>query len=75
MPGIRIQHKSSTLGELVMNSATQNKRGRRLTTTSSFGGGEGGIRTPGPLAETPVFKTGAIDRSATSPVGDVRVES
>jgi hypothetical protein len=30
-------------------------------------GGEGGIRTLGPLAGTPVFKTGAINRSATSP--------
>ena len=30
-------------------------------------GGEDGIRTHGTLAETPVFKTGAIDRSATSP--------
>jgi len=29
--------------------------------------GEGGIRTPGRVAPTPVFKTGAIDRSATSP--------
>lgn len=29
--------------------------------------GEAGIRTLGPLAETPVFKTGAIGRSATSP--------
>jgi hypothetical protein len=48
MSGIRIQHKSSTLGELAMNSATQNKRGRRLTATSSCEGGERGIRTPGP---------------------------
>ena len=29
--------------------------------------GEGGIRTPGTLSGTPVFKTGAIGRSATSP--------
>ena len=29
--------------------------------------GEGGIRTHGPVSETPVFKTGAFDRSATSP--------
>jgi hypothetical protein len=32
-------------------------------------GGEDGIRTHGTLADTPVFKTGAIDRSATSPKG------
>ena len=30
-------------------------------------GGEGGIRTHGTLARTPVFKTGAFNRSATSP--------
>ena len=30
-------------------------------------GGEGGIRTHGTLASTPVFKTGAINHSATSP--------
>ena len=30
-------------------------------------GGEGGIRTPGTLSGTPVFKTGAINHSATSP--------
>ncbi len=29
--------------------------------------GEGGIRTHGTLSSTPVFKTGAINRSATSP--------
>ena len=32
-------------------------------------GGEGGIRTPGTLSGTPVFKTGAINHSATSPAG------
>ena len=30
-------------------------------------GGEGGIRTPDTLPGMPVFKTGAINRSATSP--------
>ena len=32
--------------------------------------GEAGIRTLGTLAGTPVFKTGAIGRSATSPMLD-----
>ncbi len=32
-----------------------------------FYGGEGGIRTPDTLSGMPVFKTGAINRSATSP--------
>jgi hypothetical protein len=31
-------------------------------------GGEGGIRTHGRIAPTPVFKTGAFNRSATSPI-------
>ena len=30
-------------------------------------GGWGGIRTPGTLASTPVFKTGALNHSATHP--------
>jgi hypothetical protein len=30
-------------------------------------GGRGGIRTHGTLAGTPVFKTGALNRSATLP--------
>ena len=30
-------------------------------------GGEGGIRTPGTLSGTPVFKTGAINHSTTPP--------
>jgi hypothetical protein len=42
--------------------------------SASFGshGGEGEIRTPEPREGLPVFKTGAINRSATSPnrVGD-----
>ena len=37
--------------------------------------GEGGIRTPGRVAPTPVFKTGAIDRSATSPYSVLRAGS
>ena len=48
MSGTTIQHKSSTLGELAMNAVSQNKRGRRVTATSSSRGGERGIRTPGP---------------------------
>jgi hypothetical protein len=34
---------------------------------SPFFGGEGEIRTPEALASLPVFKTGAFNRSATSP--------
>src|SRR4051812_39045313 len=35
--------------------------------TPGKSGGEGGIRTHGPREGTPVFKTGAFNRSATSP--------
>ena len=35
-------------------------------------GGWGGIRTPGTLAGTPVFKTGALNHSATHPSCGVR---
>src|SRR5713226_5240473 len=44
--------------------------GRKLLTTHRifiFCGGWGGIRTHGELAPTPVFKTGAFNRSATHP--------
>lgn len=33
-------------------------------------GGEGGIRTPGTFAGTPVFETGTFGRSVTSPDRD-----
>jgi hypothetical protein len=39
----------------------------RLSGKSRINGGKGGIRTHGGLAPTPVFKTGAINRSATFP--------
>ncbi len=37
-----------------------------MVANSKFGGW-GGIRTHGELAPTPVFKTGALNRSATHP--------
>ena len=37
------------------------------TTRNGGDGGRGGIRTHGELAPTPVFKTGALNRSATLP--------
>ena len=40
---------------------------QRFTAASSKGNGEGGIRTPGTVARTAVFKTAALSRSATSP--------
>src|ERR1051326_8376765 len=40
---------------------------RRRRTAATKSGGERGIRTPGTLPGTAVFKTAAIDRSAISP--------
>ena len=37
-------------------------------------GGEGGIRTPDTVPRIPVFKTGAINRSATSPTTTVLLQ-
>jgi hypothetical protein len=42
MPRTAIQHKSSTLGGELMNTATQIKRGHRFTANSSSQSGEGG---------------------------------
>ncbi len=39
----------------------------RLTAGLNYFGGERGIRTPGTLAGTTVFKTAAFDHSAISP--------
>ena len=41
--------------------------GRPLFIGDQNYGGEGGIRTPGTVSRTPVFKTGAFNHSATSP--------
>jgi hypothetical protein len=38
-----------------------------IDTGGLAGGGRGGIRTHGTLAGTPVFKTGALNHSATLP--------
>ena len=40
-----------------------------MFSTSAAFGGRGGIRTHGTLAGTPVFKTGALNHSATLPAG------
>lgn len=48
------------------------KNARARLVRFSFGGG-GEIRTHGPVAQTPVFKTGAFDHSATPPSCVVRL--
>jgi hypothetical protein len=42
-----------------------------MLSAAEHAGGEGGIRTPDTLAGMPVFKTGAINHSATSPMAPV----
>jgi hypothetical protein len=48
----------------VAHQERANPRNHCLTPS---GGGESGIRTHGDIAATPVFKTGALNRSAISP--------
>src|SRR5580704_5010428 len=43
------------------------RQSRTVSSRNQRSGGEGGIRTPDTLSGMPVFKTGAINRSATSP--------
>ena len=57
----------STARRSMMDKSAQNKGPQRLTLRASVGCGEGGIRTLDPLAGTPVFETGTINHSATSP--------
>jgi hypothetical protein len=53
-----------------MNAATQNKRDRRFTTTSSSRGGERGIRTPGP--DFSGHGISSTDKVGCSTVGEFR---
>ncbi len=46
---------------------SQSQRESRFARFPWIEGGEGGIRTLGRLAPTPVFETGPIGRSGTSP--------
>ena len=46
---------------------SQKKSRQQVMATASGTNGEAGIRTLDGLASMPVFKTGAIGRSATSP--------
>jgi hypothetical protein len=54
------------LAKLPGNSGCWGDSSRKLLIINILGG-EGGIRTPDTLSGMPVFKTGAINRSATSP--------
>jgi hypothetical protein len=61
-----------------MSVDTESEQSRKALFCKAFhesDGGEGGIRTHGTVARTPVFKTGALNRSATSPAGASSHES
>jgi hypothetical protein len=58
----RISHAAKQLAALLRKM----KKPQSIGAFSFCGGGE--IRTHGPVAQTPVFKTGAIDHSATPPI-------
>ena len=47
--------------------------GRRVAKALRLGGGQGGIRTHGRLPPTAVFKTAALNHSATCPQPEVRL--
>ena len=51
----------------------QHKSRQPVMAAASLCSGEGGIRTPGRVAPTPVFKTGAFGHSATSPDDTIRI--
>jgi hypothetical protein len=68
---ICVQHKSSTLVRKTTVARLQSDYRYDLKNARAFSSGEGGIRTLGALACTPVFETGPIGRSGTSP-GNVR---
>ena len=45
----------------------RNQNYKYINVLNRYRGGGGGIRTHGTLSRTPVFKTGALNRSATPP--------
>ncbi len=57
----------SNLTRKIFDFSSSTKRKTPFGGSSFCGGGE--IRTHGPVTQTPVFKTGAFDHSATPPIG------
>jgi hypothetical protein len=51
---------------------SENSQNPKILGFLAFSGGRGGIRTHGTLAGTPVFKTGALNHSATLPAQEFR---
>ena len=52
----------------MMKSPRNHWKYNEITDVETENGGEGGIRTHEGLSPLPVFKTGAFNRSATSPL-------
>jgi hypothetical protein len=63
---------ASGIGTCMGTSMGINDKKPYYTTISMRTGGRGGIRTHGTLAGTPVFKTGALNHSATLPCLEFR---
>ena len=75
----RVKNPTQKASKRVINSTPQGARKERLyqgkhkakqrlsSAIVRTPNGWGGIRTPGSLTTTPVFKTGALNRSATHP--------
>ena len=67
-PRPRFWRRAASKGRQVpLRCSTSQSPGVCVGQTRRSGNGGGGIRTRGPLARTPVFKTGAFDHSATPP--------
>ena len=62
-------HKDMTATRRYLNIRGKGARRGTVETIDCDANGGGGIRTPETLAGLPVFKTGAINRSATPPWG------
>ena len=60
-------------GQNAENRQFQNERSsrERHAKTAEFKGGGGEIRTHGRVPPSPVFKTGALNHSATPPIGEL----
>ncbi len=71
-PGVTRRRHRASVGDLIKTASQITCCFYSIFRTSAnpgrqFGGGRGGIRTHGTLAGTPVFKTGALNHSATLP--------
>jgi hypothetical protein len=63
----RLKNKFARRFSFVRSIVREDYRNRNHSIISMAYGGRGGIRTHGTLAGTPVFKTGALNHSATLP--------